>query len=277
MNDTFKQYSKTKDAEAKINEAKDAAKREYDDRANAYKSKLDALKDMPNGGPRNNAIAEIKAMEKEINDFRITREKELQDQGLRLRTDIVKDIEDFIREKYSTNGVPLIVDVSGHSLNNVPWVMFSQTIPDLTQDIIAALNKASETSSRNRSFPLTQELRFGHVNVDKAIKSLPERSSIEAEIEAEKNRAKAKLGDHPNAAAQAGSDKQLETFAATRRNPMIDRVMAAVATIGKAQGFNFILDSSGQSLNGVPIALVSKEIPDLTNQVIAALSGNGER
>src|SRR6202023_1812173 len=65
MNDTFKQYSKTKDAEAKINEAKDAAKREYDDRANAYKSKLDALKDMPNGGPRNNAIAEIKAMEKE--------------------------------------------------------------------------------------------------------------------------------------------------------------------------------------------------------------------
>ena len=33
MNRAFKEYSKTKDAEKKINEAKDSAKKEYDERA----------------------------------------------------------------------------------------------------------------------------------------------------------------------------------------------------------------------------------------------------
>src|SRR3982074_1423708 len=43
MNRAFKEYNKTKDAEAKINQAKDAAKKEYDDRADAYKKALDEI------------------------------------------------------------------------------------------------------------------------------------------------------------------------------------------------------------------------------------------
>ena len=39
----FKDYNKTKDAEIKINDAKTAAKKEYDDRAEAYKKALQAL------------------------------------------------------------------------------------------------------------------------------------------------------------------------------------------------------------------------------------------
>src|SRR3954465_813324 len=43
MNRAFKEYNKTKDAEARINEAKNAAKKEYDERADAYKKSLDEI------------------------------------------------------------------------------------------------------------------------------------------------------------------------------------------------------------------------------------------
>src|ERR1041385_211410 len=43
MNRTFREYNKTKDAEAKINDAKNQAKKEYDERADAYKKALDDL------------------------------------------------------------------------------------------------------------------------------------------------------------------------------------------------------------------------------------------
>src|SRR2546425_12992203 len=103
MNRAFKEYNKTKDAEAKINEAKSAAKKEYDDRADAYKKALDEINnlnkqlDAPGLSTdakshkvieRDEKIAEIKKMEKEINDFRTTREKQLQEQALKLREDI---------------------------------------------------------------------------------------------------------------------------------------------------------------------------------------------
>src|SRR6476620_951356 len=43
MNRAFKEYNKTKDSEKRINEAKDAAKKEYDDRAENYKKALDEI------------------------------------------------------------------------------------------------------------------------------------------------------------------------------------------------------------------------------------------
>src|SRR5438552_422928 len=43
MDRAFKEYTKTKEAEKKINDAKDAAKKEFDDRTDAYKKALAAL------------------------------------------------------------------------------------------------------------------------------------------------------------------------------------------------------------------------------------------
>src|SRR5438477_9752573 len=46
MQRAFKEYNKTKDAELKINDAKNAAKKEYDDRAEAYKKALDEINNL---------------------------------------------------------------------------------------------------------------------------------------------------------------------------------------------------------------------------------------
>ena len=82
MQRAFKEYGKTKEAEAKINDAKNAAKKEYDDRADAYKKALDDINNLnkqldapalsadaktQKAKERDDKIANIKNMEREIN------------------------------------------------------------------------------------------------------------------------------------------------------------------------------------------------------------------
>src|SRR5712692_6782788 len=162
MNRAFKEYNKTKDAEAKINEAKNAAKKEYDDRADAYKKALDDVNklnqqlDAPalsadaktaKAKERDEKISNIKSMEREINDFRQTRERQLQEQALRMREGLVKEITDVVMDKVKTNNLDMVFDKSGMSLNGVPVLMYSRDNVDFTNDVIAVLNKPGRVSS----------------------------------------------------------------------------------------------------------------------------------
>jgi len=156
MNRAFKEYNKTKDAEKKINDAKDAAKKEYDDRADSYKKALDEINKLnqqleaPALSPdaktqkakdRDEKIASIKNMEREINDFRQTREKQLQEQAVRMRDGIVKEISDVVMTKVKASNMDLVFDTSGVSLNGVPTVMFANPQMDFTNEVVAQLNK----------------------------------------------------------------------------------------------------------------------------------------
>ena len=156
MNRAFKEYNKTKDAEAKINDAKNAAKKEYHDRADAYKKALDEINGLNKqldssalsadaktklAKDRDDKIANIKNMEREINDFRQTRERQLQEQALRMREGIVKEITDVVMERVKSNNLDFVFDKSGMSLNGVPIVMYSKDNVDFTNDVISVLNK----------------------------------------------------------------------------------------------------------------------------------------
>jgi outer membrane protein len=156
MDRAFKEYNKTKDAEAKINEAKNAAKKEYDDRADAYKKALDEINTLnkklessaisaetktQTAKERDDKITNIKNMEREINEFRQTRERQLQEQALRMREGIVKEITEVVMEKVKGNSLDLVFDKSGMSLNGVPMVMYSRENFDFTSDVITVLNK----------------------------------------------------------------------------------------------------------------------------------------
>jgi outer membrane protein len=156
MQRAFKEYNKTKDAEAKVNDAKNAAKKEFDDRTDGYKKALDEINklnqqlDSPamstdakaqKAKERDEKIANIKNMEREINEFRQTREQQLQQQAMRMREGIVKEITDLVLERVKTNGMDLVFDKSGLSTNYVPLVLYSRDTADFTTDIITALNK----------------------------------------------------------------------------------------------------------------------------------------
>src|SRR2546430_8775433 len=166
MQRAFKEYSKTKDAEAKINDAKNAAKKEYDDRAESYKKALDEINtlnkqlDAPalsadakaqKAKERDDKIANIKNMEREINEFRQTRERQLQEQAMRMREGIVKEITDIVMEKVKANNMDLVFDKYGMSLNGVPLVMYSRDNYDFTNDVIATLNKPGRISPETKT------------------------------------------------------------------------------------------------------------------------------
>ena len=170
MQRAFKEYNKTKEAEVKINDAKNAAKKEYDDRAEAYKKSLDEINNLnkqlespalsadkktQTAKERDDKIANIKNMEREISDFRQTRERQLQEQLMRVREGIVKEITDVVMEKVKANHFDLVLDKSGLSINGVPFLLYAPDNVDFTNDIIAVLNKpgrvASSTARANPS------------------------------------------------------------------------------------------------------------------------------
>lgn len=172
MNRAFKEYTKTKDSEKKINEAKDAAKKEYDDRAENYKKALEEINKLSQqleapalsadaktqkAKERDEKIASLKNMEREINEFRQTRERQLQEQAMRMREGIIKEITDIIMERVKTAQFDLVFDKSGLNMNGVPVLLHSKDNMDFTTDVITALNKkpATTTTEKPATSPAT--------------------------------------------------------------------------------------------------------------------------
>lgn len=162
MKKVFESYYKTKDAEARINEARNAAKKELDDRMDIYNkgvaevtklneeiNKPELSKDTKEqrSKSRDEKIGELKNMEKEINEFRVTREKQLQEQSVRMRGGIVDEINKIVSDKVKAEGYQIVFDKSGPSLNGVPIVLFARDEYDFTPDVVAALNKNKGTAA----------------------------------------------------------------------------------------------------------------------------------
>src|SRR5437899_6124583 len=165
MQRAFKDYNKTKEAEAKINDAKNSAKKEYDDRAEAYKKSLDEINNLNKqlessalsadkktqiAKERDDKIANIKNMEREISDFRQTRERQLQEQLMRVREGIVKEITDVVMEKVKANNLDLVFDRSGMSINGVPFLLYAPDSVDFTSEIVETLNKPGRATASTK-------------------------------------------------------------------------------------------------------------------------------
>src|SRR5213592_4775373 len=162
----FDEYTRKKEADAKLNDARNAAQKEFTDRADAYKKVLDEINNLnkqlespalnaekktQSAKERDDKIANIKNMEREINDFRQTRERQLQEQAMRMREGIVKEITDIVMEKVKANNMDLVFDKSGMSLNGVPVLMYSHDNVDFTSDIITVLNKPGRAISSEKT------------------------------------------------------------------------------------------------------------------------------
>ena len=156
MNKIFGAYYKTKDAEAHINEARNSAKQELDEQMDNYKKLLDDTsklnEDLENPAlskeakdakskERDDKIQERNNLEREITEFRQTREKQLQEQAVRMRNGIVDDITKLVLDKVKTENYDLVMDRSGLSLNGVPILIYAKDGMDFSDDIITELNK----------------------------------------------------------------------------------------------------------------------------------------
>ena len=155
MNRVFTEYYKTKDAEAKLNEQRAGAKKEFDDRIETLKksmeeiTKLNAQIEKPELSKdakdavlkeRETKVADARNLDKEVNDFKSTRERQLQEQFLRMRKDIIDDIMKIVTTRVSSAGYDLVFDKSGLSMGQIPVVVYSRDDMDFSKDIIEKLN-----------------------------------------------------------------------------------------------------------------------------------------
>lgn len=162
MNKVFQGYYKTKDAESKINDARAAAKKELDTRIDGYKKLIDEINKLNDelkrtelsndnkeqkAKTRDEKIKDAQEVEREINDFRTTREKQLQEQAVRMRNGIVEEINKLIQDKVGGENYDIVFDRSGASLNSVPFLLYAKDSFDFSQTIIDSLNKSQPAAA----------------------------------------------------------------------------------------------------------------------------------
>ena len=156
MKKVFESYYKTKDAEAKINEARNGAKKELEDRMDVAKKTLDEVKKLDEeiakpelskdakeqkAKIRSEKAGELQNMDREIREFQQSREKQLQEQSVRMRAGIVDEINKVVADKVKAENFDVVLDKSGPSLNGVPIVLYSRDSYEFTEAVVTALNK----------------------------------------------------------------------------------------------------------------------------------------
>ena len=155
MKQVFDSYYKTKDAEAKINEARAQAQKELAERLDTFnKAQEQARKLNDEAGKTelsekakaekvkglNEKLQELGVMQREVQEFQQTRERQLSEQSVRSRNSLVEEINKIVSDVVKTNGYDLVFDKSGQSLNAVNVLVHSKDSFDFTSDVLSKLN-----------------------------------------------------------------------------------------------------------------------------------------
>src|ERR1700730_1642644 len=128
MQKVFTAYFKTHEAEDKLKE-------EINNPEQSSASKDQRAQE------RGSKISETKGLEKEISDFRATREKQIQDQLKRMRDEIVDEIMKVVNDQVKAQNYDIVFDRSGFSANNiVPVLLYSKENYDFSESVIGKLN-----------------------------------------------------------------------------------------------------------------------------------------
>ena len=166
MDRIFKEHPKTKEAEIRFNRTKEDAKKEFEEKADAYKKALDDINklklqlDAPTlsvdaktakAKERDDKIAGIQTMERDINQFRQTREQQFQQEVQKVRDEILKEITDIVMERVKAKDLDYVFDKSGGSMNGLSPILYSREDYEFTGEVIAALGKGSRATSTSPS------------------------------------------------------------------------------------------------------------------------------
>ncbi len=156
MKRVFSEYYKTKDAEKSVNDGKEAAKKQLDERNAKYRDLIGkwqesqklindpAISEELRAQKRKEAeelSSEAKSLEREMAEFRQRREQQLQEQVTRVRKGILDEIKVLVEKKAKDANYDLVFDKSGMGVNGVPFLLFSKDAVDFSQDIVNELNK----------------------------------------------------------------------------------------------------------------------------------------
>ncbi len=156
MKRVFSEYYKTKDAAKSVNDGKEAAKKQLDERNAKYRDLIGkwqesqklindpAISEELRAQKKKEAeelSSEAKSLEREMAEFRQRREQQLQEQVTRVRKGILDEIKVLVERKAKDANYDLVFDKSGMGVNGVPFLLFSKDAVDFSQEIVGELNK----------------------------------------------------------------------------------------------------------------------------------------
>jgi len=135
MNRFFTEYPATKRAEETLNAERAKAKSELDQRLARLKAMMAKI-EQQSGAARENSVEQARELDKEISEFRTSREKALQDKFVEMRKKIIDELTIIIREVSNANGLNVLYDKSGMSMGQVPVIIYTKGVFDITDACI---------------------------------------------------------------------------------------------------------------------------------------------
>jgi len=156
MERVFDEYYKTKNANLQFKargEEIDAKRKELLAKVKSAKTELDklsaecrdkSLNDNAREKKREGAedkLSELKDAEEKLLDFDKTYKKEIAEQMRQMQQQIVAEIRGVIQTYAAEHKIDIVLDNSGKTLNNVEAVMYFDKSMDITEPILAIMNK----------------------------------------------------------------------------------------------------------------------------------------
>jgi Skp family chaperone for outer membrane proteins len=153
----FDSYYKTQDAQARIKEKTDLFQKDYEDLVATYNhlgQEAQALKDASTDATlsadarsdKSKALQakaqDLQSMQRKIEEMKVERQREIQDEIMRRHQEIVGEITKVINDYSGPQGFDLVLDKSSASgTSGVHYLLYSSSkLTDITADIIKTLN-----------------------------------------------------------------------------------------------------------------------------------------
>jgi outer membrane protein len=161
MNRAFTEFYKTKLADAQLKEMAE----EFTNERKEIVGRMEALQTAANKArddaqvsgltadarAKKQAEAEDKLVglrneEQKLRQFDESRRKQLEDQGRRMRGRLVDEIREAVKTYARTQGLNVVLDSSGQTINGVEAVLYRDDQTDITGAVLDILNKSQKTS-----------------------------------------------------------------------------------------------------------------------------------
>jgi outer membrane protein len=165
MSKAFSEFYKTKEAADRFKANVDKAQREISEKLEGYKSLMDEMQKLkkeasdpimtPDARAKKAAAFEEKAKllrekEQEIGEQQNRRSGQLKQEDVQIRKDIYEQILVLVRDKAKTEGYDFVFDKSGMSLSTVPVLIYYKDAVDITDQVIAELNKDAPAAAAKK-------------------------------------------------------------------------------------------------------------------------------
>ncbi len=271
VGDVFSDLDVTKTTEATINEARKLAKTELDDRMDSYKKLTNDVTELQkksedsslSGSLRGKfrqdltaKVADARQLEREIQEFRTTRQRQLQEQSLRMRRTIIEDIDEAIQAAAKASGADIVLDSAGNSLRSTPVVLY--VAPSVIKnsswsDLVKSRLNTKQTGAFSSTPPVSEALRFAVVDLSRLTES------IQLEKLSSNQDPKQATGE------EAGDVAETRKVLLENLNNDLGPILKLLC---ERAGIDVVVDSGGLAASQVPVVLASPGLPDLTNALL---------